>query len=122
MQTIEMLRCKLHKARVTDANVDYEGSLTLDPELRNAAGFLVHEKILVANFTNGKRFETYLIEGEPGSGDVCLNGGTAHLGEIGDILMIASFARMSLEEAQSFSPKVVILNEDNSIKELQAAH
>lgn len=113
MQLI-MLKAKLHMARVTDAQLDYHGSLTIDENLMDAVGLLPHEKILVANVENGKRFETYAIPGARGSGMICLNGATAHKGEKGDRVIILCFAVMDPAEARTFKPKVLCLDEKNN--------
>ncbi len=112
MQLI-MLKAKLHMARVTDAQLEYHGSLTIDEDLMDAVGLLSHEKILVANVENGSRFETYAIPGPRGSGMICLNGATAHKGVKGDRVIILCFAVMTPREAKSFKPKVLCLNARN---------
>ena len=104
--TIKVLKSKLHRIRVTEANIDYEGSLTLDPDDMEAVGIVPYEKLLVANVENGNRFETYAIAGRRGSGVCCLNGAAAHLGKVGDRLIVMVFADMSPEEASSWQPKV----------------
>ena len=111
---VSMLKSKLHMARVTDAQLDYNGSLTIDHDLMDMVGLLPHEKILVANVENGNRFETYAIPGERGSRTICLNGATAHKGKRGDRVIVFSFALMSPDEAQAHSPRVIRLNPDNS--------
>jgi aspartate 1-decarboxylase len=112
MQLI-MLKSKLHMARVTDAQLDYHGSLTIDENLMDAVGLLAHEKILVANVENGNRFETYAIPGARGSGMICLNGATAHKGVKGDRVIIFSFAVMSPDEAKTYKPVVLCLDAQN---------
>lgn len=112
MQCI-MLKAKLHNARVTGAELDYEGSLTIDESLMEAVGLLPHEKILVANMENGQRFETYAIAGPAGSGDICLNGATARLGHKGDRLIIFAFCILDQDEARDFHPVVMRLDENN---------
>ena len=104
--TIKVLKSKLHRIRVTEANIDYEGSLTLDPDDMEAVGIVAYEKLLGANVENGNRFETYAIAGRRGSGVCCLNGAAAHLGKVGDRLIVMVFADMSPEEASSWQPKV----------------
>ena len=104
--TIKVLKSKLHRIRVTEANIDYEGSLTLDPDDMEAVGIVPYEKLLVANVENGNRFETYAIAGRRGSGVCCLNGAAARLGKVGDRLIVMVFADMSPEEASSWQPKV----------------
>ena len=103
---IEVLKAKLHRIRVTEACLDYEGSLTLDPDDMEAVGILPYEKILCADVENGNRFETYAIAGERGSGVCCLNGAAAWLGKVGDRLIVMAFARMSEDEAANWQPKV----------------
>lgn len=103
---IEVLKAKLHRIRVTEACLDYEGSLTLDPDDMEAVGILPYEKILCADVENGSRFETYAIAGARGSGVCCLNGAAARLGKVGDRLIVMAFARMSEAEAADWQPKV----------------
>ena len=109
---ISVLKSKLHRVRVTDANVNYEGSLTLPDELMKLAQIIPHERILVGNMANGERFETYVIRGSK-PGEICLNGATAHLGKVGDLLTIMTFALMEPAEAASHQPKSFTLNGDN---------
>lgn len=108
-----MLKSKLHMACVTEARLDYEGSLTIDRDLMDAVKLLSYEKILVSNQTNGNRFETYAIAGEPGSGTICLNGPAAHHGSVGDRLMIFSFCLMPTDEARHQHPLILVLDENN---------
>ena len=103
---IEVLKAKLHRIKVTEACLDYEGSLTLDPDDMEAVGILPYEKILCADVENGSRFETYAIAGARGSGVCCLNGAAARLGKVGDRLIVMAFARMSEDEAADWQPKV----------------
>ena len=112
---LEMLKGKIHRARITDCYVDYEGSLEIDTELLEKAGILPYEKILVVNATNGSRLETYAIPGKAGSGFVCLNGAAAHRGSVGDIITIMCFANFTPEEAKTFRPKVVVMDEKNQV-------
>ena len=105
--TLSLLKSKLHRIRVTEARLDYEGSLTLDPDDMEAVGIVPYERILVADVENGNRFETYAIEGARGSHVCCLNGAAAHQGAVGDRLIVMAFAQMSPEEARGFSPKVL---------------
>jgi aspartate 1-decarboxylase len=113
--TIYLLKSKLHRARVTDGNVNYEGSLTVSVDLMEAVGFVPYERILVGNMQNGERFETYLIAGKRGTGEVCLNGATAHLGKKGDLLTIMSFAGVSSEEAMTHEPRKATLLDGNKL-------
>ena len=104
---IEDLKSKIHRVTVTEANVDYVGSITIDKELMDAANIIVGEKVQVVNVTNGERLETYAIAGEAGSGVVCLNGAAAHKASVGDVVIIISYAAMEFEEAKSFKPWVI---------------
>ena len=112
---LEMLKGKIHRARITRCDVDYEGSLEIDVELLEKAGILPYEKILVVNATNGQRLETYAIPGEAGSKTFCLNGAAAHRGSVGDVITVMCFAGFTEEEAKTFLPKVVVLNEKNEV-------
>ena len=104
--TVTLLRAKLHRIRITEACLDYVGSLTVDQDLMDAAGLYVNERILCADVENGNRFETYAIEGKRGSHVCCLNGAAAHQGKVGDRLIVMAFARMTPEEAKGFTPAV----------------
>lgn len=104
---VTVLRSKIHGIHVTRANLHYEGSLTLDADVFERAGFVPHEKVTVANITNGQRFETYVIRGERGSREVCLNGAAARLGTVGDLLIVLAFAQMPLEAARDFQPTIL---------------
>lgn len=104
---IEVLKSKIHRVTVTEANVDYVGSITIDKELMDAANIIVGEKVQVVNVTNGERLETYAIAGEAGSGVVCLNGAAAHKASVGDVVIIISYATMEFEEAKNFKPWVI---------------
>ena len=104
---IEVLKSKIHRVTVTQANVDYVGSITIDKELLEAAHIIVGEKVQVVNVTNGERLETYAIAGEAGSGVICLNGAAAHKASKGDVIIIISYASMEFEEAKSFKPWVI---------------
>lgn len=116
MQRI-MFKSKIHRATVTQAELHYEGSLTVDEDLMDSADLLSYEKISVVNITNGERLETYVIPGERGSGVICLNGAAARKGSVGDKIIIISYANMSDEEARDYQPTVVLVGEDNSIVE-----
>ncbi len=113
---LKVLKSKIHFAKVTDKNLYYEGSLTLDRELMRKAELKPFEAVWIYNLNNGNRFETYLIEGE--KGEVILNGAAARLGEVGDKIIIVSYAWVSEEELQNFKAKILFLDEDNRIKEL----
>ena len=114
--TICLLKSKIHRAIVTGASVDYEGSLTIASDLAERAGFRPYERILVGNMGNGERFETYVIYGPSGSGAIELNGATAHLGKIGDLLTIMSYTWLGEDEALRHRPAVITLGENNSVK------
>ena len=104
---IEVLKSKLHCVQVTEANLNYMGSVTIDEDLMDAAGIIAGEKVQVVDNNNGERFETYVIRGERGSGCICLNGAAARKVQVGDVCIIMSYALMDFEEAKSFTPKVV---------------
>lgn len=107
---VELLKSKIHRATVTDANLNYEGSITIDEDLIDAANMFIHEKVAIVNNNNGERFETYIIRGERGSGIVCLNGAAARKVQKGDIIIIMSYATIPFEEAKSFTPTVINLD------------
>ncbi|MCT2537359.1 aspartate 1-decarboxylase [Aquibacillus koreensis] len=113
-----MMKAKLHRARVTEANLNYVGSVTIDEEILEQVGILPHEKVQIVNNNNGARLETYVIPGERGSKVICLNGAAARLVQKDDIVIIVSYAIISEDELTSFKPKVAIMNEDNDIVEL----
>ena len=104
--TLTLLRAKLHRIRVTEANLDYEGSLTLDPDDMEAVGIVPYERILCADVENGSRFETYAIAGRRGSHVCCLNGAAAHKGKVGDRLIVMAFAQVTPEESAGWTPRV----------------
>ena len=110
-----MLKSKIHRAVLTDADLNYMGSITIDRDLLEAADILPYEKVQVVNNNNGARFETYAIEGEAGSGCVCLNGAAARLGQPGDILIILSYVQLDDQEARQHKPQVVFVDENNKI-------
>ena len=112
---VQLLKNKIHRARLTRCDVDYEGSLEIDIEYLEQAGILPYEKILVVNATNGQRLETYAIPGERGKGVFCLNGAAAHRGKPGDIVTIMTFAMLTPEEAAEHEPTVIVLDEHNRI-------
>jgi len=113
MYQIQILKSKVHRATITEANVDYVGSLTMDEDLMDAANMIEHEKIQVVNVNNGERIETYLIKGERGSGVICLNGPAARKGVVGDIVIIISYAVMDFEAAKTWTPTVIFPNAKN---------
>ena len=117
--TITMLYSKLHRATVTDANLNYVGSITIDRDLLDAAGLVIGQKVDIVNINNGERFSTYVIEGERGKKDMCLNGAAARKAEIGDKIIIIAYASMTPQEAKTYKPKVVLLGKDNSIDEIK---
>lgn len=116
-----MCKSKIHRATVTDANLNYVGSITIDGDLMEASDLLPYEKVQVVNVTNGQRLETYVIEGERGKGEICLNGAAARLVQPGDLVIIMSYCMVSDEEAQKFRPKVVFVDGDNRILQVVEA-
>ena len=104
---IEVFHSKIHRVKVTDAKLNYIGSITIDEDLIDAAGLVVGERVYIVNVNNGERFETYIIKGERGSGVVCLNGAAARKAQPGDIIIVMSYAMMDFEEAKTFKPSVV---------------
>ena len=117
----QMLRSKIHRISVTECDVEYEGSLTLDPHIMRRAGMVRHERIDVYDVDNANRFSTYLIEGEPGSGDCCVNGAAARLVSQGDRLILASYCTVEDEHVASHEPRVVLVGEGNRVKEVKNA-
>ena len=109
---IELLKSKLHMVTVTEANLNYMGSITIDEDLMDAAGLIAGEKVQVVDNNNGERFETYVIRGERGSGCICLNGAAARKVLVGDTVIIMAYALMDVEEARTFKPKVVFPREN----------
>jgi aspartate 1-decarboxylase len=112
---IEILKSKVHRAVVTEANLNYVGSLTLDEDLMDAANMIENEKITIVNANNGERLETYLIKGTRGSGICCLNGPAARKGMAGDVVIVISYASMDFEEAKKFRPSIVFPKEGNKL-------
>lgn len=120
-----MCKSKIHRATVSEANLNYVGSITIDKELMLAADLLPYEKVQVVNIDNGSRFETYVIEGESNSGCICINGAAARLVQQGDLVIIISYGEFSEAELKTFEPKVVHVNESNaivSLAHLEQAH
>ena len=115
---ITMLKGKIHRAVVKQAELNYVGSITVDPELMDAAGILEYELVQIVDIENGNRFETYTIAGEPGSGMICLNGAAARQVQVGDHVIIMSYCTLTPEEAGDHRPYVVFVDEDNKIKRL----
>lgn len=114
----KILRCKLHRATVTECDLHYQGSLKIDADLIRAAGLLVNEYIEVYNIDNGERFTTYVIEGKPGSGEIGLNGAAARKACVGDKIIICAYAAMTEEEAKAHKPRVVVLGPSNKIERI----
>lgn len=114
----EMCRAKIHRLKVTDACLDYEGSLTIDSAILKAADMRPFEKVNVVNIANGARFETYVIPGEKGSGVVCLNGAAARLGVPGDLIIVIAYAMIDEKKIGGFNPKIVFVDKENRIKKI----
>ena len=112
---IEVLKSKLHRVTVTEANLNYIGSITIDEALMDAANLIENEKVQIVNINNGERFETYVIKGIRGSGQVCLNGPAARKAQVGDMVIVISYAHMDFEEARSFRPTLAYPDEQNRI-------
>ena len=112
---VQLLKSKIHRAQVTGASLDYEGSLTISIDLMEEVDLLPYERILCSNLANGARFETYAIPGERGTGEIRLNGATAHLGKAGDRLTIMSYTSVDLETARTWQPRVIVLGKKNEI-------
>ena len=115
---ITMLKSKIHRATVTQSDLNYVGSITIDKALMDAAGLLEYEKVQIADIDNGNRFETYIISGEENSGCICLNGAAAKCVEVGDKVIIMAYAQMTPEENENHYPKVVFVNDKNEIVEV----
>ncbi len=118
---LRLLKSKIHRATVTDANLEYEGSITIDEELMNAVGIVPHELVLVANLANGSRHETYVIPGPAGSGVICSNGAAAHLVSQGDQVIIMAYADFEPEEAEGHEPRIILVDENNKPRSLHGA-
>lgn len=112
---LTMLKSKLHRATVTDANLNYVGSVTIDEDLMDASNLIEGEKVQVVDINSGSRFETYVLTGERGSGVICLNGAAARLVQPGDLVIIMAYAMMTAEEARQYTPSVVVVGEGNKI-------
>lgn len=115
MMELNMMKSKIHRATVTEADLTYEGSVSIDPVLIRAANLLLHEKVDILNCNNGERFSTYVIKGK--KGQVCLNGAAARLVQKGDVVIIVSYCQMNQKEAEEYIPKVVFVDKNNKIKE-----
>lgn len=111
---IEVLKSKIHRVKVTESDLNYIGSITIDEDLLDAAGILVGERVYIVNVNNGERFDTYTIRGRRGSGEVCLNGPAARKVQKGDIIIVIAYAQMTLEEASAFQPKIIFPNENSN--------
>ncbi|MBI5646977.1 MAG: aspartate 1-decarboxylase [Ignavibacteriae bacterium] len=118
---LRMCKSKIHRARVTEAELYYEGSLTIDIELMRLANILPFEQVSVVNVNNGNRFETYAITGDPGSGTICLNGAAARLGHVGDEIIIITYAEFEEAEARGHHPTIVLVDSDNKMKDVLTA-
>ena len=105
--TIEMMQAKIHRVTVTEANLNYIGSITVDSQLLDAAGIIAGQRVSIVNNNNGERFDTYVISGAPGSGTICLNGAAARKAQPGDVIIIIAYASMTPEEAKTFKPTIV---------------
>lgn len=112
---IELLKSKLHRVKVTQSELNYVGSITIDEDLMDAANIIANEKVQVVNNNNGARFETYVIKGERGTGTICLNGSCARLAQIGDILIIVSYGSLPMEEAKAYKPILVFPDHNNRL-------
>ncbi|MEY5068291.1 MAG: hypothetical protein RLZ47_153 [Bacteroidota bacterium] len=112
---IQILKSKIHRVKVTQAELNYVGSITIDENLMDAANIIANEKVQVVNNNNGARFETYVIKGERGTGVICLNGATARLAQVGDVLIIMSYGSLSMEEAKKYEPILVFPDDKNQV-------
>ncbi|SHH79100.1 L-aspartate 1-decarboxylase [Clostridium collagenovorans DSM 3089] len=115
---LSMLKAKIHRATITEAKLDYVGSITIDEDLLKASGILEYEKVQIVDIDNGSRLETYTIAGDAGSGVICLNGAAARLVQPNDKIIIMAYGEMDEEEAKNYKPTVIFVNDDNSIKEI----
>ncbi|MFK7937069.1 MAG: aspartate 1-decarboxylase [Saprospiraceae bacterium] len=113
---IQMFKSKIHRATVTEANLNYVGSITIDEDLMDAAALIEGERVQIVNNNNGERLETYVIRGERGSGVICLNGAAARKAEVGDLVIIISYGYMDYDEAKAFKPKAVFPDENNHLQ------
>jgi aspartate 1-decarboxylase len=112
---IEVMKSKIHRVKVTQAELNYVGSITIDEDLMDAANIIANEKVQIVNNNNGARLETYVIPGQRGSGTICLNGAAARLVQVGDIVIIISYATMDFEEAKQFKPSLVFPDDNNHL-------
>ena len=118
---LNVFKSKIHRCRVTEANLNYEGSVTIDSDLMEAADILPHEQVQVLNVNNGERFDTYAIRGPRGSGVICLNGPAARLAHVGDLVIILTYASMEREELERHTPRVVMVDDRNRIRSAEPA-
>ncbi|MCV6608941.1 MAG: aspartate 1-decarboxylase [Campylobacterales bacterium] len=116
--TIDMLQAKIHRARITGSNLDYIGSITIDPLLLEASGLLIGQKVEIVNINNGERFATYIIEGEKGSGDMCINGAAARKVQVNDLIIVIAYGSYNQEELKTYKPKVIMVDENNKITQV----
>ena len=114
---LNLLKAKIHRARITEANLAYEGSITIDKSLLEASGIYAHEQVHVVDIDNGQRFVTYVIEGKPGSGVMCVNGAAARLVSVGDRIIVIAYCHTTREEAQEHRPRVVLVDDKNAVKD-----
>jgi len=112
---IQVLKSKIHRVKVTQAELNYVGSITIDEDLMDAANLIANEKVQIVNNNNGARFETYVIKGERGTGTVCLNGAAARLAQVGDVVIIMSYAYMEMDEARAYQPIAIFPDTDNKL-------
>lgn len=112
---VEVLHSKIHRAKVTQAELHYVGSITVDEDLMDAAGLFENQKVQVVDINNGERLETYVIKGERGSGQICLNGAAARKVQVGDLIIIIAYAMMEIEEAKKYEPRVIFPDENNQV-------
>lgn len=115
MMLVTICKSKIHRVTVTEADLDYEGSITIDQKLLDQADIIPNEKVQVVNLNNGARFETYVLVGEPNSGTICLNGPAARLGQVGDMLIVISYCHLEVEEARRYQPKVIHVDKENKL-------
>lgn len=118
MNNITVLKSKIHRATVTEANLDYVGSITIDPILMEAANIHEYEQVLIANITNGNRLETYALLGERGSGEIGINGAAAHLVGVGDLVIIITFRMIEEDDVENYPPRIILVDEKNMITSL----
>lgn len=112
---IELLKSKIHRVRITQAQLHYVGSITIDEDLMKAANLFENEKVQIVNVNNGERLETYVIKGKAGSGEICLNGPAARKAQVGDVIIIISYCHLSTDEAKSFKPALIFPDENNRL-------